>query len=322
MHLLSDFYNEGRAWLKGRMRRMTGKNSNVDVSDLISRNNESIIKIFSDNIANAIQLFGEQHRINMEELMLLETRLTERLVFERGFLPLPALTPPGRPHPVVRSAPSLDACMQRLQQAAPLNFDAYVRCVNVGTASYEGLPPQSCSTEQHPQSRLFRAFARPYMAGHILDVGCGPQAVPSYLLDIPLGQISGIDPISTQDQHPFQFVSGVGEYLPFDNDSFDTIVSGTTLDHYYLLDLGLKEAFRVLRPGGHFLAWITEFAGAPAYDPYTATIEPYDSEHMFHVDRAWFIPLMKEHGFSEVETVHFKLPFNYLFMAFSKPNGP
>jgi len=149
-------------------------------------------------------------------------------------------------------------------------------------------------------------------------VGCGPQGVPSYLADFPYHRIVGIDPISKAEDHPFTFVSGIGEFLPFGDKSFDVVVSGTTLDHYYLLDQGLREAARVLGPGGHFVAWITEFAGAPAYEPYSGVVTPYDSEHMYYVDRAWLMPLMQETGFKPVEILHFRLPFNYLFMSFKK----
>ena len=64
------------------------------------------------------------------------------------------------------------------------------------------------------------------------------------------------------------------------------------------------------------MAWITEFAGAPPYDPYNAPVVPYDSEHLYHIDRVWFLPLMDKLGFSPIEIVHFKFPFNYLFMSF------
>jgi SAM-dependent methyltransferase len=233
------------------------------------------------------------------------------------FLPLD-LGDPGRELPAPVEAPSLEEAFARLRAAAPLSWENYRRCLDTGTASYDGLPPESCSTEAHPQSLLFRAFLRPYLRGFVLDIGCGPQPVPSYLMPYPVERIVGIDPISKQADHPFRFVSGVGEYLPFADASFDVLVSGTTLDHYYLLDQGLREAARVLVPGGHFVAWITEVAGAPEYDPYSRAAEPFDSEHMYHIDRAWFLPLMRRMGFREAEIVAFRRPFPFLFMSFEK----
>lgn len=215
---------------------------------------------------------------------------------------------------------SLDEARNRLRAAAPLNWPLYVECLDRGTASYARFPPGSCSTSAHPQAELFRAFLRPYLRGPVLDVGCGPQPVPWYLSDYDTQWISGIDPISDAQQHPFSFVSGFGEFLPWEDGAFDVVISGTSVDHYYLLDRGLQEAFRVLRPRGHFVAWIAEFAGAPPYEPYGSRMTaPYDDEHLFHIDRAWFLPLMARTGFVAQEVLHLELPFHQLFMSFEKP---
>lgn len=248
----------------------------------------------------------------------LEARLLE--VMMRGRY---AAAPAARRHlPAPRpSAPTLTLAEYdaELRTLAPLSWDAYVACRDTGTESYETLPAESCSTERHPQAQLFRAFLQPYLTGAVLDIGCGPQDVPFYLKGYPLESISGIDPISSQTDHPFQFVSGYGEFLPWDEAAFDVVISATVLDHYYLLDKGLREVFRVLKPGGRFVAWITHFADAPPYDPYSGTVTPYDHEHMYHINLEWFLPLMREVGFIENEVVEFPLPFRFLFMSFEKP---
>lgn len=250
------------------------------------------------------------------------TRLLETLVRSR----LAAPWPPEQPARLEERAPTkepplpIEEARRRLQEAAPLNYTLFERSLAVGTASYEGLPPGSCSTERHPLAELFRAFLRSYLRGYVLDIGCGPQPVPHYLAGYPTSLIRGIDPISSQQDHPFEFVSGFGEFLPWHDATFDVVISGTTLDHFYLLDRGLEGAFRVLRPGGRFVAFITEFDGAPRYDPYAAAMAaPFDEEHLFHIDRKWFLPLMAEIGFAALEVLHFELPFNYLFMSFEKP---
>jgi ubiquinone/menaquinone biosynthesis C-methylase UbiE len=278
----------------------------------------AVEKILEANSRNLIELIGQISLDLAQRLDHAEARLLEQIMLQRMFLQQNTSPGVGQPAPLAKDTPTLDEAFARLRAAAPLNWEQYQQCLNSGTESYEGLPAVSCSTESHPQSQLFKAFLRPYLRGYVLDIGCGPQPVPSYLGSFPHKQIVGIDPISRQNDHPFRFVSGVGEFLPFDDEVFDVAVSGTTLDHYYLLDKGLAEAARVLRRGGHFVAWITEFAGAPEYDPYSAKMTPYDSEHMYHIDRQWFVPLMDRLGFSPAETVHFKLPFNFLFMSFVK----
>jgi len=258
----------------------------------------------------------EQHSENVE----LEARMLEIMVRSRYAMPHAGNAAAGQP-PVSGPVLSLDAYDDKLRELAPLNWEAFVACRDTGTDSYDDLPEVSCSTERHPQAHLFRAFVRPYLKGTVLDVGCGPQPVPFYLAGYPTQAISGIDPISSVDDHPFQFVSGYGEFLPWEDEAFDIVISGTVLDHYYLLDKGLAEVFRVLKPGGRFLAWITHFADAPPYDPYAGVVKPYDHEHMYHINLEWFRPLMREIGFVENEIIEFPLPFRFLFMAFEKPTA-
>ncbi|MBI4754383.1 MAG: methyltransferase domain-containing protein [Betaproteobacteria bacterium] len=287
-----------------------------DVADQLQQRSSQL----QEGILGAFDLMGKNRLEDRQLLTAVRTELLEHFVRARLVAPLEANGVESWRPPQLRDPISVPEAFRRLNAAAPLNWALFDRCLNQGTESYEALPPGSCSTEAHPQALLFRAFLRPYLRGHVLDVGCGPQPVPYYLQDYPTERICGIDPISRAEDHPFQFVPGVGEYLPWDDSVFDLVVSGTTLDHYSLLDRGLESAFRVLRPGGHFVAWITEFKDAPEYDPYTVSMEaPYDAEHLFHIDRAWFLPLMRRIGFREVEVMHFELPFNYLFMSFEKP---
>jgi SAM-dependent methyltransferase len=267
---------------------------------------------------NVFDVMGQNRLADHNVLTAIRNELLETLVRARLALPFHREEAPVAPR--ARPALSLADARGKLAAMAPLNWETYVECLDRGTASYQSFPPGSCSTASHAQADLFRGFLRPYLRGQVLDVGCGPQPVPWYLHGYPLDFVRGIDPISRPLDHPFHFVSGFGEFLPWDDEQFDLVISGTSLDHYYLLDVGLREALRVLRPGGHFVAWIAEFTGAPAYDPYTTRLDAaYDSEHLYHIDRAWFLPLITGTGFVAAEVLHFKLPFSYLFMSFQKP---
>ena len=272
-----------------------------------------------DGIKNTFDVMGQNRIADHNTVAEIRTELLEALVRSRLALGL-RLNSSVRMAPLMRPPLPIEDARSKLAAAAPFNWKMYVDCLGHGTASYKSFPPGSCSTAAHAEADLFRAFLRPYLRGLVLDIGCGPQPLPWYLTDYPLKLISGIDPISKPDDHAFHFVSGFGEFLPWEDEQFDLVISATTLDHYYLLDLGVREIFRVLRPRGHFVAWIAEFAGAPPYNPYDRSLEePYDAEHLYHVDRAWLLPLMTNAEFVMTEILHFELPFNYLFMSFEKP---
>jgi SAM-dependent methyltransferase len=217
--------------------------------------------------------------------------------------------------------PALEDVFALLARRAPAAWPIFKQALNIGTRSYEGFPVGSCSVKGHREAERFGAFIAPYLRGYVLDVGCGPQPAPSYLRDYPVALIRGIDPISKPEEHPFEFVSAVAEDIPWQDASFDIVCSGTTLDHFFLLDVALKEIRRVMKPGGHFVAWISEAPGSEPYDPYRNEIAAADEEHLFHIDRTWFLPMMRELGFEEVEILALSIPFKHLYMSFRKPSA-
>jgi SAM-dependent methyltransferase len=96
-------------------------------------------------------------------------------------------------------------------------------------------------------------------AGKVLDVGCGILPMPGYL-DFPDKngfELVGLDPI---DDRSFQGLRVVGcsEFTPFLSESFDALVYATSLDHVCCLDHTLIEAYRLLKPGGKVLIWMSD----------------------------------------------------------------
>jgi SAM-dependent methyltransferase len=61
------------------------------------------------------------------------------------------------------------------------------------------------------------------------------------------------------------FTVGVGEYLPFRDESFSAIVSYDVFEHVNDLDCVLKECFRVLRPGGRLYSLFPPYYGPRAH---------------------------------------------------------
>jgi SAM-dependent methyltransferase len=226
--------------------------------------------------------------------------------------------------PVRTEAMPVDEIWAEFARRAPHNIDTFREAFDVGAASYVGFPVGSCSVSGAPLAHQFSRFVSSYIVNSAatLDVGCGPQAKPLYLEMADPDSIHGVDILAPYEPHPFPYVQTAGEFLPWEDESFDLLLSGGALDHYYLLDVGMEEAWRVLRPGGHFVGNITLFDDAPPYDPYAGPMEAYDEEHLFHINMAWFEPFMRERGFELVELMQFHLPFIYGIMAFKKVDKP
>jgi ubiquinone/menaquinone biosynthesis C-methylase UbiE len=102
--------------------------------------------------------------------------------------------------------------------------------------------------------------ARMPLAGRrVLDVGCGDGAFVRELAAagaVPTGLECSIAQLGlcreAQPVGPESYVSGVGESLPFADDSFDATVFRASLHHVPegLMSRALREARRVTRPGG------------------------------------------------------------------------
>jgi demethylmenaquinone methyltransferase/2-methoxy-6-polyprenyl-1,4-benzoquinol methylase len=71
-------------------------------------------------------------------------------------------------------------------------------------------------------------------------------------LDISQGMLNkGIDKINKRNlQHIIEMVQGNSEDLPFTDNTFDAITVGFGVRNFENLDIGLKEIYRVLKPGG------------------------------------------------------------------------
>ena len=94
-------------------------------------------------------------------------------------------------------------------------------------------------------------------AMHVLDVACGPGLVTQCALDVVglSGSVIGLDPSTgmlreAQKSLCRNLVRGVGERLPFPDQSFDFLSMGYALRHVPDLKRAFAEYWRVLKPGG------------------------------------------------------------------------
>lgn len=140
---------------------------------------------------------------------------------------------------------------------------------------------------------MFADFVGENAKGRILDVGSGVFGRPYYLRRFPAELVSGIEPLPLLEPADFELVQGIGEYLPWPDESFSTVTSGTSLDHCMSLERTFDEIVRVLTPTGRALFWIDSIAGSPAYVPDAPYFSPVDRFHLFHFDMAWLEPMLE-----------------------------
>jgi SAM-dependent methyltransferase len=228
-----------------------------------------------------------------------ETDAGLRLLTARGLAALfsRGSRAPAGPQTVIAEAnpvPAVSEQIKALREAAPTNIDLWLKAFEAGTAESQRSAEGSLSHEGHIGAGHFRMFVNVHGRGRILDVGCGQLEMPSYLSDWPIDQIAGLDPIASAGTHPFAFAHTLAEFIPWPDNSFETVVVATSLDHVYLLDRALAEIHRVLVPKGRLLLWSAMFDETPAYAPYGPAIVPPDDYHLFHPGRNWFYRLFEE----------------------------
>ena len=204
-----------------------------------------------------------------------------------------------RPNELPTQATQLDDVLplseqlSRLKQLAPHAFAIWHPLLDVNENAYDGTPVDSCSVSGHPVATLFRFFLVPYLKGRVVDIGCGPQTIPTYLEDYHTEAIYGVDPLSEPEEHPFHFMKGFAEFLPWADDQFNLVVAATSLDHVLLLDKVFEEVSRVLSEDGFFVVWDGFIPDSKTYDPYSQDIEKVDAYHLFHFDRDSFLEAIK-----------------------------
>ncbi len=123
--------------------------------------------------------------------------------------------------------------------------------------------------ERGPRGLLHREIARrvgvlavSLVAGtpapRILDVGCGSGALLRFVGALrPEARLAGVDPapemVRVASSSRLVVVQAAAESLPFEDGSFDLVVSSTSFSHWKDRDAGLRECRRVLVPGGALL---------------------------------------------------------------------
>ena len=139
-------------------------------------------------------------------------------------------------------------------------------------AEYARLAPEydakwSFYIEATTRETLARLSLRP--TERLLDVGCGTGALLHRLADShPAARLAGVDPVPemlavARRRLPsgIELREGWAELLPFEDESFDVVVSCNMFHYIRQPDAALREMGRVLIPGGRLIVtdWCDDY---------------------------------------------------------------
>lgn len=166
----------------------------------------------------------------------------------------------------------------------------------------------------------------PERKGSILDVACGKGATTAYLIrDFPTEGITGINisekqlEIARKNAPGCTFMVMNATELLFEDNSIDNIICVEAVFHFFTREKFLKEAHRVLKPGGHLVFSDILMSREAEMTNESRTVENYIP------DLDSYRTLLKKTGFSEHCVVdattqcwqhHFQYAVNYFHRKF------
>jgi len=133
----------------------------------------------------------------------------------------------------------------------------------------------------------------------VLEIGCGPHGI-FYQLDNVKSRV-GLEPMDLDDlvQEDWKkslVKNGVAEKIPFENNSFDVVISFNNLDHCDNPGIVIEEIHRVLRYEGDFLLWVYFLRNQ--YYFLRNFLNKLDGPHPHHFNRNDIFRLLEDRLFS------------------------
>jgi len=123
-----------------------------------------------------------------------------------------------------------------------------------------------------PESVKIRPRFEAFLHGQVLDVGAGEKAITEGAVSIDLRDQFG----SRQGLA----IKAHGEYLPFRDEAFDTVVNSHNLEHMPNDFTAMSEMWRVLKRGGYLLLYLPMKGLFPSHTVYPAHYRDYEPENV------------------------------------------
>jgi ubiquinone/menaquinone biosynthesis C-methylase UbiE len=157
---------------------------------------------------------------------------------------------------------------------------------------------------------------------HVLDLGCGAghasfaaaqqvahvtaYDLSSQMLDVvaEAARTKGLDNIDTRQ--------GYAESLPFDDASFEVVISRYSAHHWHDVGQALREVKRVLKPGGIFIIMDVMSPGHPVRNIWLQTVEALrDTSHVQNYASGEWLSFITEAGLIARSLITDRLPLEF-----------
>jgi arsenite methyltransferase len=151
----------------------------------------------------------------------------------------------------------------------------------------------------------------------VLDIGCGPGFLADEMAAAVGAPVTGIDQsesmlaLARARTPGNEYRRGDAKALSFEDAAFDVITSTQVYEYVDDVPLALREARRVLRPGGRLLImdtdWDTVIWRTSDYERHARVLKAWDA-HFVHRDLPRRLPQLLREGDFELRTVE-AIPF-------------
>ncbi len=183
-------------------------------------------------------------------------------------------------------------------------------------AGYNESPLQRSVVEPLQRAVVSCLVERQPAPQKILDIGCGTgQLMLAVSEHFPQANLIGLDPSpkmlevareATAGKAAISYEEGNAEELPFEDGSFDTVITSLSFHHWEDHQKGLIEVRRVLKPGGLFILADTTYTHASKHNPAHHEhqfFSPDQLRGMFAAAKLGFDELVNAGGKDELQVI-------------------